>query len=97
MKLENVTNEATKRSDAAPRRWYEDACGTAHALQILGERWAILILREMMFGPRRFGELRAGLPGISANILTQRLDGLEAAGVVVREKLPRPPMRRSMA
>ena len=90
MKLENVTNEAAKRPDAAPRRWYEDACGTAHALQILGERWAILILREMMFGPRRFGELRAGLPGISANILTQRLDGLEAAGVVIREKLPSP-------
>lgn len=90
MKLENVTNDAPKRSDAAPRRWSEDACGTAHALQILGERWAILIVREMMFGPRRFGELRAGLPGISANILTQRLDGLEAAGVVVREKLPPP-------
>ncbi len=71
-------------------RWYDDACGTAHALELLGERWAMLVVRELMFGPRRFGELRGGLPGISANILTQRLAGLEAAGVLRRRNLPPP-------
>jgi DNA-binding HxlR family transcriptional regulator len=70
--------------------WYTDACGAAHALELLGERWALLVVRELMFGPRRFGELRAGLMGISANVLSQRLEGLEAAGVVVRRKLPSP-------
>src|SRR4051812_27230271 len=72
------------------QRWYDDACGAAHGLELLGERWSLLVVRELMFGPRRFGELRAGLPGISANILTQRLAGLEAAGILVRRKLPPP-------
>ena len=71
-------------------RWYDDACGAAHGLELLGERWSLLVVRELMFGPRRFGELRAGLPGISANVLTQRLAGLEAAGVVARRRLPPP-------
>lgn len=73
-----------------PERWYDDACGTAHALELVGERWALLIVRELMFGPRRFGELRAALPGISANVLTVRLGGLEAAGIVQRRRLPSP-------
>lgn len=73
-----------------PKRRYEDACGTALALEFVGERWALLILRELLLGPRRFGEIRAGLPGLSANVLTQRLQGLEADGIVVREKLPPP-------
>ena len=47
-----------------------------------GERWALLVMRELMLGPKRFGDLRASLPGISANVLTQRLEGLEAAGVL---------------
>ena len=72
------------------RRWYDDACGTAHALELLGERWAMLIVRELMFGPRRFGALRAGLPGISANVLGQRLEGLEREGIVERTRLPPP-------
>jgi DNA-binding HxlR family transcriptional regulator/putative sterol carrier protein len=71
-------------------RWYHDACGAAHGLELVGERWALLVVRELMFGPRRFGELRAGLPGISANVLGQRLEGLEAAGIVTRRKLPPP-------
>jgi DNA-binding HxlR family transcriptional regulator len=82
MKLEKVTR--------ASARWYDDACGTAHGLELIGERWALLIVRELMFGPRRFGDLRASLPGLSANVLTQRLEGLEAAGVVVKRKLPPP-------
>ena len=72
------------------RRWYEDACGAAFALEMIGERWAILIMRELMFGPRRFSDLRRDLPGISANILTQRLEGLEANRIVRRRKLPPP-------
>ncbi|MHA6719671.1 winged helix-turn-helix transcriptional regulator [Sphingomonas sp. RS6] len=81
MKLENITKA---------KRRYDDACGTALALEFVGERWALLIIRELLLGPRRFGELRAGLPGLSANVLTQRLVGLEADGIVVREKLPPP-------
>ncbi|HLZ78303.1 MAG TPA: winged helix-turn-helix transcriptional regulator [Sphingomonas sp.] len=74
-----------KRSE---NRWYDDACGTALALEFVGERWSLLLIRELMFGPRRFGELKANLPGISSNVLAQRLDGLEAAGIVSRRKLP---------
>ena len=62
----------------------------ALALELVGERWVPLILRELMFGPRRFGEIKRGLPGISANVLTQRLESLEANGVLIRRKLPPP-------
>ncbi len=72
------------------KRRYEDACAAAHALDLFGERWALLVMRELMLGPRRFTDLRAGLPGISANVLTQRLEGLEAAGVIERRRLPPP-------
>jgi DNA-binding HxlR family transcriptional regulator len=86
MKLEKVTNS---KSDASRRR-YDDACGTAHALDLIGERWALLVMRELMLGPKRFGDIRADLPGISANVLTQRLEGLERSGLIVRRKLPPP-------
>lgn len=86
MKLENLTNE----SQAVSRRRYEDACGTALGLDLIGERWALLVIRELMFGPKRFGALRADLPGISANVLTQRLEGLEAHGILRRSRLPPP-------
>jgi DNA-binding HxlR family transcriptional regulator len=69
------------------RRWYDDACGAALALEFIGERWSLLILRELMFGPRRFGEIRKHLVGISANVLTQRLAGLAAAGLLERALL----------
>ena len=82
MKLEKVTSIHGRR--------YEDACGTALGLELVGERWALLVVRELMLGPRRFGDLRASLPGLSANVLTQRLEGLEAAGVLVRRRLPPP-------
>ncbi|MDQ8756840.1 helix-turn-helix domain-containing protein [Sphingosinicella sp. LHD-64] len=86
MKLQNITDSENGPS----RRRYEDACGTAHALDLIGERWALLVMRELMMGPKRFGDLRADLPGISANVLTQRLEGLEAAGIVVKRQLPPP-------
>lgn len=76
--------------ESRPRRRYEDACGTAHGLELIGERWALLVLRELMLGPKRFSDLRADLPGISANVLTQRLEGLEASGLLVKRRLPPP-------
>jgi DNA-binding HxlR family transcriptional regulator len=86
MKLEKTT---TVRRNEEKRR-YDDACGTAHALELIGERWALLVLRELMLGPRRFSQLRADLPGISANVLTQRLTDLEQRGLVMRKRLPPP-------
>jgi len=90
MRLGNITT----RSDGPPqrddKRRYDDACGTAHALELIGERWTLLVLRELMLGPRRFSELRGDLPGISANVLTQRLAELEQRGLVRRRKLAPP-------
>ena len=86
MQLENVTE--SRRTET--KRGYDDACGTAHALELIGERWALLVLRELMLGSRRFSELRADLPGISANVLTQRLNDLEQRGLVVKKRLPPP-------
>ncbi len=71
-------------------RWYGDACGAAFAMELLGERWSLLVLREMMLGPRRFSGLRTSLPGISAKVLTERLERLEAAGLLRRTTLPPP-------
>ena len=90
MELEKVTKLEETALPTLPRRLYDDACGMALALELVGERWVPLILRELMFGPRRFGELKRGLTGISANVLTQRLESLEANGVLVRRKLPPP-------
>lgn len=84
------SEKITKTPKGLENRWYDDACGTALALELVGERWSLLIVRELMFGPRRFGELRAGLPGISANVLTQRLTGMEAVGILSKHKLPPP-------
>jgi len=72
------------------KRWYDDACGTALALELVGERWSLLIVRELMFGGRRFSDLRSSLRGVSANILAQRLEGLERIGIIQRRKLPPP-------
>jgi DNA-binding HxlR family transcriptional regulator len=71
-------------------RTYEDSCGVAHALDLVGERWALLVVRELMLGAKRFGDIKDGLPGISANVLSHRLDELEEAGLVTRVKLPKP-------
>lgn len=71
-------------------RWYADACGTAFALELIGERWALLVVRELMLGPRRFSDLRGSLPGISAKVLTERLTSLEASGVLAKRLLPAP-------
>src|SRR3954469_12989034 len=72
------------------KRRYEDACGLAHALDLLGERWAMLVLRELAYGPRRFSELKTDLQGIRANVLSQRLTDLEGRGLVRQIRLPPP-------
>jgi DNA-binding HxlR family transcriptional regulator len=71
-------------------KWYQDACGTAFAMELVGERWSMLIIRELMLGGRRFSDLRASLTGISAKVLTERLASLEVAGILARRKLPPP-------
>jgi DNA-binding HxlR family transcriptional regulator len=75
---------------AASKRTYGDACGIARALDVVGERWALLVVRELLLGPKRFTDLRAGLPNVSPDILSQRLRELESAGLVRRRKLAPP-------
>ncbi len=74
----------------ARKKPYDDGCATAHALDLIGERWALLIVRELVPGPKRFSDIKAALPGISTNILTTRLAELEAGHILVRRQLPPP-------
>jgi DNA-binding HxlR family transcriptional regulator len=76
------------------KRTYDDGCAAAHALDLVGERWALLVVRELLLGPKRFTDLRAGLPHASPNVLAERLRGLEAAGIVRRRRLPPPAASR---
>jgi DNA-binding HxlR family transcriptional regulator/putative sterol carrier protein len=78
----------------ATMRTYDDGCAAAHALDLVGERWALLVVRELLLGPKRFTDLRAGIPKASPNVLAQRLRELERAGVVRRRKLPPPAASR---
>lgn len=74
----------------ASRRSYGDACGIARALDLIGERWALMIVRELLLSPKRFTDLRAGLPHVSPDVLSQRLRELEEGGVLRRRRLPPP-------
>lgn len=74
----------------ATMRTYGDGCAIAQALDVVGERWALLVVRELLLGPKRYTDLRRGLANASPNVLSQRLDELEAAGVIRRRKLPPP-------
>ena len=76
------------------RRSYGDRCGISRALDVVGERWALLVVRELLLGPKRFSDLRAGLPHLSPDVLAQRLRELEQAGVVRRRKLAPPAAAR---
>lgn len=69
---------------------YDQYCPLAHALDLVGDRWALLVVRELMRGPQRYTDLVDGLPGIGTNILAARLRGLEQAGLVTRRTLPPP-------
>ena len=71
-------------------RRYDDPCGIARALDVVGDRWALLVVRELIFGPKRFLQLRRGLHGVSPNVLSQRLRDLEDAGLVRRDVLEPP-------
>jgi DNA-binding HxlR family transcriptional regulator len=74
----------------ARTRTIQDGCGIAHATDLLGQRWALLVVRELLLGPKRFTDLRAGIPDISPNVLGQRLRELEELGIVRRRKLAPP-------
>src|SRR5438874_1479611 len=76
------------------KRTYGESCAAAHALDLVGERWALLVVRELLLGPKRFTDLRAGIPHASPNVLSQRLRDLEEAGVVRRGTLPPPAASR---
>jgi len=76
------------------KRTYGEGCAVAHALDLVGERWALLAVRELLLGPKRFTDLRAGIPNVSPNVLAERLRELEDAGVVRRSKLPPPAAAR---
>ncbi len=68
MELQKITESNLPKA----RRWDLDACGTALAMDLVGERWTLLIMRELLLGPRRFGEIRGGLTGFIANVLTHK-------------------------
>src|SRR4051794_30577019 len=87
--LVGKTNEAVghtnrKRYAGGVARTYGDRCGVARALDLVGERWALLVVRELLLGPKRFTDLRAGLPQVGPDVLAQRLRELEGAGLVAR-------------
>jgi DNA-binding HxlR family transcriptional regulator len=73
-----------------PKRSYGQYCGLVRALELIGERWALLIVRDLLVGPKRFSDLRRGFPRIPSNVLAARLKEMEEAGVVQRRALPRP-------
>jgi DNA-binding HxlR family transcriptional regulator/putative sterol carrier protein len=77
-----------------PEHRYHQYCGLARALDVVGDRWTLLIVRELMPGPRRFTDLIDGLPGISRNLLTERLRTLERDGIIARQELPPPAARQ---
>src|SRR5271169_122558 len=78
-----------------PTRNYKQNCPIARGLDVLGERWTLLILRELIGGARRYGDMRAALPGIATNLLADRLRELEEAGLICRSELP-PPVARTV-
>ena len=71
-------------------RTYGDGCAIARGLDLIGGRWAMLVVRELLLGPKRYTDLRRGLPNASPNVLSQRRDELERTGIVRRRKLPPP-------
>src|SRR6185312_15325483 len=75
-------------------RTYADSCAIARALDVVGERWALLVVRELLLGPQRFTDLRHALPGASSNLLADRLRELHARGVIARRTLPPPAAAR---
>ncbi|MEZ5239990.1 MAG: helix-turn-helix domain-containing protein [Microthrixaceae bacterium] len=89
------TEAQSGTSELHRRRTYDQACPVAHSMDLLGERWTLLIVRDLMFGPLRFGELREGLPGLSPNLLSTRLADLTSHGLIERFEDPAPGRRHS--
>lgn len=81
---------ATARRPGRDRRGYGQFCGLARALDVVGERWTLLVVRELLTGPKRFSDLLESLPGLSTSLLTVRLRTMEADGLVARHRLPPP-------
>src|SRR5256886_7021284 len=79
------------------KRTYGESCAASHALDLVGERWALLVVRELLLGPKRFTDLRSGLPHVGPDMLSQRLRELEAAGLIERATLPPPAAARVYA
>jgi DNA-binding HxlR family transcriptional regulator/putative sterol carrier protein len=79
------------------RHRYQQYCALARTLDVAGDRWTLLIVRELTPGPRRFTDLLDGLPGVSRNLLTERLRALESAGIIARQELPPPAARQVYA
>jgi DNA-binding HxlR family transcriptional regulator len=85
-----MVTQRNSQPSAAARRSYGQYCTLARALDVVGERWTLLVIRELLNGPKRFTDLIDGLPGIGRNLLAARLRSLEAAGLVRRSELPPP-------
>ncbi|MFY4717161.1 winged helix-turn-helix transcriptional regulator [Streptomyces sp. LaBMicrA B280] len=73
-----------------PRRSYDQYCSAARALDLVGDRWTLLIVRELLAGPRRYTDLHADLPGVSTDVLASRLKDMERDGLATRRRLPPP-------
>lgn len=74
----------------SPRRSYDQYCSAARALDVVGDRWTLLIVRELLAGPRRYTDLHADLPGVSTDVLASRLKDMERDGLTTRRRLPPP-------
>jgi DNA-binding HxlR family transcriptional regulator len=85
-----LSGELLRGTPVPTTRSYQDACGIARALDVVGERWALLVVRELLLGPQRYSDLRHALPNASSNVIADRLRELEANDVVQRRKLSPP-------
>src|SRR3954451_23206277 len=90
----HIVYPGVQKRNHMPEHRYHQYCGLARALDVAGDRWTLLIVRELMPGPRRFTDLIDGLPGISRKLLTERLRDLEGEGIIGREELPPPAARQ---
>jgi DNA-binding HxlR family transcriptional regulator len=85
-----MSNNMSRLRRMSPRRSYDQYCSTARALDAVGDRWTLLIVRELLAGPRRYTDLHADLPGVSTDVLASRLRDMERDGLTTRRRLPPP-------
>jgi DNA-binding HxlR family transcriptional regulator len=84
------SNNMSRLRRMSPRRSYDQYCSAARALDVVGDRWTLLIVRELLVGPRRYTDLHADLPGVSTDVLASRLKDMERDGLTTRRRLPPP-------